>query len=189
MVCGARGQRSRLGYAEARSGSDVFASRFRTFWFEQTRTVSTSRNLFLWSAACVRAGFERVLQSSLSLPPRFNGRHPRITLRGSGGGANGNPAMPQSVELPGGVAFREADIYSEGVRISADIYFPKTATGTLPTIIMAPGWGGTASGRLRPTAIDFADAGFFVVAFDYRGWGDSDSRANPHSSTERSDQP
>src|SRR5262249_42446409 len=45
----------------------------------------------------------------------------------------------------------------------------------LPTIIMSHGWGGLAE-HLRPTAIAFAKAGYLVIAFDYRGWGKSDSR-------------
>ena len=71
---------------------------------------------------------------------------------------------------------RKVDIVSEGVRIHADIYAPKApAARTLPTIIMSHGWGGTAA-MLRPQATDFARAGYLVVAFDYRGWGESDSR-------------
>src|SRR5262249_27500414 len=45
----------------------------------------------------------------------------------------------------------------------------------LPTIVMSHGWGGTAA-ALRPDAVRFARAGYLVVAFDYRGWGSSDSR-------------
>src|SRR5262249_52609240 len=73
------------------------------------------------------------------------------------------------------VEVRQADIISEGVRIHADIYAPKSAARPLPTIIMSHGWGGTAA-MLRPQATDFAGAGYLVVAFDYRGWGESDSR-------------
>jgi hypothetical protein len=40
---------------------------------------------------------------------------------------------------------------------------------------MCHGWGGTAD-RLRPEAIAFARAGYFVVLFDYRGWGASEGR-------------
>jgi predicted acyl esterase len=40
---------------------------------------------------------------------------------------------------------------------------------------MSHGWGGTAD-ALRPDAVVFARAGFLVVTFDYRGWGNSDSR-------------
>ena len=82
-----------------------------------------------------------------------------------------------------GVAHAEADvesrvatIFSEGTRIHADVYHLKALAGkSLPTIIMAHGWGGTAA-LLRTQATDFANAGYFVIAFDYRGWGNSESR-------------
>ena len=45
----------------------------------------------------------------------------------------------------------------------------------LPTVIQAHGWGGTASG-FRRDSIDLANAGYLVLSFDYRGWGESDSR-------------
>src|SRR5262245_50485372 len=65
---------------------------------------------------------------------------------------------------------------SEGVRMHADVYAPKSnVSGPLPTIVMSHGWGGTAA-MLRPQATAFAKAGYLVVAFDYRGWGESDSR-------------
>src|SRR5262249_44569273 len=73
------------------------------------------------------------------------------------------------------VEVRQAEIMSEGVRIRADVYTPKSAAGPLPTIVMSHGWGGTAA-MLRPQATAFAAAGYLVVAFDYRGWGESDSR-------------
>jgi dienelactone hydrolase len=80
------------------------------------------------------------------------------------------------VRVPDGVSFRAADIISEGTRMAAEVFAPqKPATEKLPTIVMSHGWGGTAA-NLRPSAIAFAQAGYFVVAFDYRGWGQSDSR-------------
>jgi dienelactone hydrolase len=78
--------------------------------------------------------------------------------------------------VPEGVTFRAADILSEGTRMSAEVFAPEGPEGKrLPTIIMSHGWGGTAE-HLRPTAIAFAKAGYLVIAFDYRGWGKSDSR-------------
>jgi len=59
--------------------------------------------------------------------------------------------------------------------MAADIYAPKGTAGRLPTIVMAYGWGGTME-RLRSGAMAFAQAGYLVVTFDYRGWGESDSR-------------
>jgi dienelactone hydrolase len=65
---------------------------------------------------------------------------------------------------------------SEGVRIHAELFSLKTLAGkALPTVIMAHGWGGTAA-AFRRDAIDLAGAGYLVVTFDYRGWGESDSR-------------
>lgn len=72
---------------------------------------------------------------------------------------------------PDDIAFRKADVYSEGVRITAQLFSPKQAGASrLPTIVMAHGWGGTVA-VLRQTALDFARAGYLIVAFDYRGWG------------------
>lgn len=83
------------------------------------------------------------------------------------------PARPQTAD---DVAFRRADILSEGTRMAALVFAPKEPeSDRLPTIVMSHGWGGTAS-SLRPDAIRFARAGYLVVAFDYRGWGASDSR-------------
>jgi dienelactone hydrolase len=78
--------------------------------------------------------------------------------------------------VPEGVTFRDADIVSEGTRMSAEVFAPAGSAGKkLATIIMSHGWGGLAE-HLRPTAIAFAKAGYLVIAFDYRGWGKSDSR-------------
>jgi uncharacterized protein len=78
---------------------------------------------------------------------------------------------------PEDVDFRTATIVSEGTRMAAEVFAPKSAATTdkLPTIVMAHGWGGVAA-NLRPDAIVFARAGYLVVTFDYRGWGASDSR-------------
>jgi outer membrane protein assembly factor BamB/dienelactone hydrolase len=79
-------------------------------------------------------------------------------------------------KLPDDVTFRRADIISEGTRMAAEVFVPKAPkSDRLPTIVMSHGWGGTAA-ALRPEAVAFARAGYLVVAFDYRGWGNSDSR-------------
>jgi len=79
-------------------------------------------------------------------------------------------APPQEID------FRRASILSEGTRMHAELFTLKTLAGRrLPTILMAHGWGGTAA-NLRSVALDFARAGYLAVAFDYRGWGESDSR-------------
>jgi uncharacterized protein len=79
-------------------------------------------------------------------------------------------------KAPDNIEFRTAKITSEGVRLHAEIFSLKTAAGKpLPTILMAHGWGGTAA-NFRRDALDLANAGYLVVIFDYRGWGQSDGR-------------
>lgn len=83
---------------------------------------------------------------------------------------------PLNFKVPDDVATRAVDIWSEGTRMSGTVYAPKSAgSGKLPTILMAHGWGGTAAALTRDAA-GFAQAGYLVVTFDYRGWGKSDSR-------------
>ncbi len=78
--------------------------------------------------------------------------------------------------IPDDVSFRKENIVSEGTRMTAEVFAPKEPKSErLPTIVMSHGWGGTAA-ALRPDAIVFARAGYLVIAFDYRGWGGSDSR-------------
>jgi dienelactone hydrolase len=45
----------------------------------------------------------------------------------------------------------------------------------LPAIIQAHGWGGTAA-NFRWDALALANAGYLVIDFDYRGWGQSAGR-------------
>jgi len=83
---------------------------------------------------------------------------------------------PRAFTPPDDIDYRKANVMSEGVRLTAELYSPKSGAGKqLPTIIMSHGWGGTAA-LLRDVALDFAHAGYLVIAFDYRGWGASDSR-------------
>lgn len=85
-------------------------------------------------------------------------------------------AQPAADSLPTDVEYRRATIVSEGIRLAADVFTLKENTAkALPTIIMSHGWGGVAK-SLRPQALDFARAGYFVVVFDYRGWGASEGR-------------
>jgi dienelactone hydrolase len=77
---------------------------------------------------------------------------------------------------PEGIGFKASDFISENVRLTAQWFYPAGNEGRkLPAVIMAPGWGGTAA-TLRQDAVDLARAGYLVMLFDYRGWGDSDGR-------------
>ena len=81
-----------------------------------------------------------------------------------------------SFKPPDNIDYRRVNIMSEGVRMYGEIFSLKTLAGKkLPTIIQAHGWGGTAAG-FRRDSIDLANAGYLVLSFDYRGWGESDAR-------------
>jgi dienelactone hydrolase len=85
-------------------------------------------------------------------------------------------AAASSFKAPDNIEFRTANVISEGVRLQAELFSLKALAGKqLPTIIMAHGWGGTAA-NFRRDAIDLAGAGYLVITFDYRGWGQSDGR-------------
>jgi dipeptidyl aminopeptidase/acylaminoacyl peptidase len=78
----------------------------------------------------------------------------------------------------GGVESRPVDIYSDGTRLSGDLFYPKGAKAgdNLPVIVLCHGWGGLRAHLNSSYAPAFAGAGYAVLSFDYRGWGDSDSR-------------
>jgi dipeptidyl aminopeptidase/acylaminoacyl peptidase len=80
--------------------------------------------------------------------------------------------------LPANVEKRDVTIYSDGVRMAGDLYLPKGLKPgeKLPAIVICAGTAGTKrgiGGRIGPI---FAQDGYVVLAFDYRGWGDSDSK-------------
>ena len=87
-------------------------------------------------------------------------------------------AMPYP-PLPEGVTRTSVTIWSEGVRMAGDVYRPKdVAEGArLPAVVMVHGTGGIKkmawSIRL---ATAFAERGYVFVNFDYRGWGESESK-------------
>ena len=80
-------------------------------------------------------------------------------------------------DLPDTVTRRAVDIWSEGTRLAGDLYAPRdlAADETRPTIVMSHGWGGTKA-LLANVASRLAAEGYLVLAFDYRGWGESDGK-------------
>jgi dipeptidyl aminopeptidase/acylaminoacyl peptidase len=74
---------------------------------------------------------------------------------------------------------RDITLWSDGTRLSGVLLYPRDlAKGkTLPAIVLCNGWGGTKAFLMRTgIAPRFAAAGYVVINYDYRGWGDSDSR-------------
>ncbi|HYB91145.1 MAG TPA: alpha/beta fold hydrolase [Candidatus Binataceae bacterium] len=72
-------------------------------------------------------------------------------------------------------------IWSEGARLAGDLWTPDEAAAgdKLPAILLCHGWGGLKQHLNMTYAPLFSKAGFVVLAFDYRGWGESDPRLVP----------
>ena len=84
--------------------------------------------------------------------------------------------LAASAAVHADITHRKVDIYSEGIRIGGTAYHLEEHAGKkLPTVILSHGWGGTAA-MLRPQAERLAQAGYFALVIDYRGWGESDAR-------------
>ncbi len=67
----------------------------------------------------------------------------------------------------------EESFLSQGVRCAARVYRPIAAEAR-PVIVMGHGFGGVRALRLYSYAERFAEAGYVVVVFDYRGFGESE---------------
>ncbi len=78
----------------------------------------------------------------------------------------------------GGVESRPVEIYSGGTKLAGDLHFPSDLVDgrKLPAIVLCHGWGGVKSHLNQTYGPAFAAQGYVVLAFDYRGWGESDSR-------------
>ena len=99
-----------------------------------------------------------------------------------------SPQQPANgFKAPDNIDFRTVNIISEGVRLSAELFSLKSLAGKpLPTIIQAHGWGGVAA-NFRLDAMALANAGYLVIDFDYRGWGQSDGRVVLKAPPEKKD--
>jgi dienelactone hydrolase len=68
------------------------------------------------------------------------------------------------------------DLYSDGTRLSATLWRPDdgSPSGMKPALLLMHGWGGIRDHLDMSYAKKYCKAGFIVLTFDYRGWGDSD---------------
>lgn len=87
-------------------------------------------------------------------------------------------AKPRRAPLPDDVEKRSVSIWSDATRMAAHLYLPKNRKpeDKLPAVVLCAGTGGTKEStgtRLGPI---LAQHGYIALAFDYRGWGESDSK-------------
>lgn len=81
--------------------------------------------------------------------------------------------------LPWGVSAKRVTVLSEGTPLAAHVVQARSHTGKpLPTVILCQGTGGLQHYHLHQ-AEAFAKAGYTVITFDYRGWGESRGRLIP----------
>ncbi len=98
------------------------------------------------------------------------------------GGLMSPAAMAQEEKAVEGfptVLGRDITLWSDGTRLSGILLYPKDREEgeKLPALVLCNGWGGTKAFLMRSgIAPRFAAAGYVVIDYDYRNWGDSNSR-------------
>jgi dipeptidyl aminopeptidase/acylaminoacyl peptidase len=90
-------------------------------------------------------------------------------------------AQPKAKPLPEGAEKKTVTIYSDGTKMVGDLYLPQgmQKADKRPAVVFCAGTAGTRRGTPTQLAPYFLDAGFVFLAFDYRGWGDSDGKLVP----------
>lgn len=90
-------------------------------------------------------------------------------------------AQPKTQPLPEGAEKKAVTIYSDGIKMHGDLYRPKLASkdNRRPAVLFCAGTAGVKAGSPVQMAPYFLDAGFVFLAFDYRGWGESDGKLIP----------
>jgi len=83
------------------------------------------------------------------------------------------------------MASQRVDFYSEGTRLAGDLFLPDDLKPGQKRagILLCHGYTGVRNLYLPDTARELNQAGYVVLTFDYKGWGDSDgpkSRLSPY---------
>jgi fermentation-respiration switch protein FrsA (DUF1100 family) len=81
---------------------------------------------------------------------------------------------------------KPVSFYSEGVKLAGDLFLPADVKpgDRRAGIVLCHGYTGVRSIYLPDNARVLAEAGYVVISFDYKGWGDSEgpkSRLAPYS--------
>jgi predicted acyl esterase len=73
------------------------------------------------------------------------------------------------------------ELFSDGLKLAGDLYLPATPPPNeagYPSVVLAQGWGGIKKFFVGDISRAFNAAGFASLAFDYRGFGDSEGTRN-----------
>lgn len=105
-------------------------------------------------------------------------KRPQATAKPASGKPDSDKTATSSSTSPDDVEKRPVVIFSDGTRMAGDLYLPKNRKPDekFPAIVLCAGTGGTKGGTQARIAPIFARNGFVVLAFDYRGWGESESQ-------------
>lgn len=73
---------------------------------------------------------------------------------------------------------RVVTVWSDGTRMAGDLYLPKARKDgeRFPAVVLCAGTGGTKGGTQARVGAALAARGYVALAFDYRGWGASESQ-------------
>jgi len=90
-------------------------------------------------------------------------------------------AQQKTNSLPAGAEKKTVTIFSDGTKMVGDLYLPAGLQkgDKRPAVVFCAGTAGTRRGTPTQMAPYFLEAGFVFLAFDYRGWGDSDGKLLP----------
>lgn len=83
------------------------------------------------------------------------------------------PRAEREETLPISQVRKDVRFLVKETELSAWLYLPGDQQAPFPCIVMGHGLGGTKDAGLEPYAIHFQNAGFAVLAFDYRYFGQS----------------
>jgi hypothetical protein len=74
---------------------------------------------------------------------------------------------------------QEVRFHNAGCEVAGTLKLPETGSGPFPAIVQGPGWLGLREAKVyRPYHEALLAAGFAVLVFDYRGFGDSTGDAS-----------
>ena len=80
----------------------------------------------------------------------------------------------KEVDTKPSLSRKDVSFKVKGISISAWLYLPENLSAPVPCIIMGHGFGGTKDMGLELYAVRYQEAGFAVLVFDYRHFGESD---------------